>query len=121
MNARGAPGGATDPLQPLAFSNKMIIEVADFQVRPEQRDAFSEAITRAAATVLSKSQGYLGHQILACQESPGRFILTVRWESVEAHTVGFRQSPAFAEWRGIIGPFFLQPPHVEHFDVVASA
>ncbi len=98
----------------------MIIEVADFKVRPEDRDAFSEAITRAAATVLSKSGGYRRHQILACQESPGRFILTVEWDSVEAHMVGFRESPAFADWRAIIGPFFLQPPLVEHFDVVAA-
>lgn len=99
----------------------MIIEIADIKVRPEDRDAFSEAIQRAAATVLSKSGGYRRHQILACQETPGRFILHVEWDSLEAHTVGFRQSPAFAQWRAIIGPFFLQLPHVEHFDVVAAS
>jgi heme-degrading monooxygenase HmoA len=98
----------------------MTLEIADIRVRPEDRDAFSEAIQRAASTVLAKSAGYRRHVILACQETPGRFILQVEWDSVEAHTVGFRQSPAFAEWRAIIGPFFLQPPHVEHFDVVAS-
>ena len=98
----------------------MIVELADFQVRSEDRDTFSDAIRRAAATVLARAAGYRGHTILACIESPGRFILTVEWDSVEAHTVGFRQSPAFAEWRAIIGPFFQQPPHVEHFDVVAA-
>ncbi len=99
----------------------MIIELADFKVRPEDREAFTEAITRAATTVLARSEGYRRHQILACQESPGRFVLTVEWDSVEAHMVGFRESPAFAQWRAIIGPFFLQPPLVEHFDVVAGA
>ena len=99
----------------------MIIEIADIKVRPEDRDAFSEAIQRAAATVLSKSDGYRRHLILACQETPGRFILHVEWDTLEAHTVGFRQSPAFAQWRAIIGPFFLQPPHVEHFDVVGAS
>ncbi len=99
----------------------MIIEIADFKIRPEQRDAFAEAITRAAATVLSQAAGYRRHQILACQETAGRFVLTVEWDTLEAHTVGFRQSPAFAEWRAIIGPFFLEPPHVEHFDIVAAA
>lgn len=99
----------------------MIIEIADFKVRPEDRDAFAQAITRAAATVLARAGGYRGHRILACQETAGRFILTVEWDSVEDHTVGFRQSPAFAEWRAIIGPFFLQSPHVEHFDVVATS
>lgn len=99
----------------------MIVEVADFKVRPEDTAAFAEAITRAAATVLARAAGYRRHGILACQETPGRFLLTVEWDNLEAHTVGFRQSVAFAEWRAIIGPFFLQPPHVEHFDVVATS
>lgn len=99
----------------------MIIEIADFKVRPEAREQFAAAITGAANTVLAKAAGYRRHQILACQETPDRFVLTVEWDTLEAHTVGFRQSPAFAEWRGIIGPFFAQPPHVEHFDVVAAA
>ncbi len=98
----------------------MTIEIADIKVRPEARDAFCEAITRAADTVLAKAGGYRRHQILACHESPGRFVLIVEWDSLEAHTVGFRQSPAFAEWRALIGSFFEQPPHVEHFDPVAS-
>jgi heme-degrading monooxygenase HmoA len=98
----------------------VIVEIADIRVRPEDKDAFSDAIRRAATTVLAKAGGYRRHAILACQETPGRFILHVEWETLEAHTVGFRQSPAFADWRAIIGPFFVQPPHVEHFDVVAA-
>jgi heme-degrading monooxygenase HmoA len=98
----------------------MVIEIADFKVRPEDRDAFSEAIRRAAASVLAQAAGYRRHTILACRETPGRFVLQVEWDSVEAHTTGFRQSAAFAEWRAIIGPFFQQPPHVEHFDVLEA-
>lgn len=98
----------------------MIVEVADFKISAGNRDAFSEAITQAASTVLAKAGGYLGHRILACRESPERFVLIVEWDSLEAHTEGFRHSPAFAEWRAIIGPFFQQPPHVEHFDEVAA-
>ncbi len=97
----------------------MVVEIADFKVRPEQTHDFVLAITEAARSVLSKATGYRNHRILACQETPGRFVLTVEWDTVEAHTVGFRQSPAFAQWRAFIGPFFLEPPHVEHFDVVA--
>jgi quinol monooxygenase YgiN len=99
----------------------MIVEIADFKIHPEQRDAFALAITGAAKNILAKSAGYHGHRIMACQENPGRFVLTVEWASVEAHTVGFRQSPAFTEWRAQIGPYFLEPPHVEHFEVLASA
>jgi heme-degrading monooxygenase HmoA len=98
----------------------MIIEIADIAVQPEDKDAFAEAIQRAARTVLARSPGYRRHIIFASHETPGRFVLQVEWDNLEAHTVGFRQSPAFAEWRAIIGPYFAQPPHVEHFDVVAS-
>lgn len=99
----------------------MIVEVADFKVSAENRDAFCAAITLAASTLLAKAGGYRGHRILACRESAGRFILIVEWDSLEAHTVGFRQSPAFTEWRAIIGPFFQHAPHVEHFEVVAGS
>jgi heme-degrading monooxygenase HmoA len=98
----------------------VIVEIADIKVRPEDRAAFAEAIARAAETVLSRAAGYRRHTILACQETPGRFVLYVEWDSLEAHTVGFRQSPAFTDWRAIIGPYFAQPPHVEHFEVVAA-
>ncbi len=56
--------------------------------------------------------------ILAGIESPGRYLLTVHWNTLEDHTQGFRESPAFAEWRAIIGPFFAQPPQVEHFTLL---
>jgi len=99
----------------------MTVEIADIRIRPEARDAFAEAITRAASTVLARAGGYRRHPILACHESPGRFVLIVEWDSIEAHTVGFRQSPAFVEWRAIIGTFFQEPPHVEHFEVLSAA
>ena len=99
----------------------MIVEIADFKVRPEQRAEFIQAMGGAARDILGKSTGYLGHRILACQESPGRVVLTVEWNTLEDHTVGFRQSPAFAEWRAVIGPYFAEAPHVEHFDVAASS
>ena len=47
-------------------------------------------------------------------ETPGRYLLFVRWESVEAHTVGFRESPQFQEWRACVTHCFAVPPQVEH-------
>lgn len=93
----------------------MIVEVADFKVEPAQHDEFGQALRTAANTVLSKATGYLGHTVLGCIETKGRNVLTVHWETVGDHTIGFRQSPAFADWRALIGPYFVQPPHVEHF------
>lgn len=99
----------------------MIIEIADFTVAPEQREAFGQAITQGVETVLSRSKGYLGHRILRSQESPGRVVLMVEWDTLESHTVGFRESPAFAQWRALIGSFFLQPPRVEHFETISAS
>jgi heme-degrading monooxygenase HmoA len=99
----------------------LVTEIADIRVRAEDKAAFAEAIGRAVTTVLPKAAGYLNHTVYSCIETPGRFVLRIEWEKLEDHTVGFRQSPLFADWRAIIGPFFAQPPHVEHFDLVAQS
>lgn len=98
----------------------MIVEVVDFKIDPAQNQAFGPVLKKAVQTVLSQAAGYAGHSVLACIETPGRYVLTVHWATLEDHTVGFRQSPAFTEWRALIGPFFVQPPHVEHFNVIDS-
>lgn len=51
-------------------------------------------------------------------ESPSRFVLLIEWDSVEAHTVGFRESENFGRWRALLGPYFDGAPHVEHFEDV---
>ena len=98
----------------------MILEIADIRVQPEQADAFAQAIQRALTEVMARATGARGWTVHRCQESPGRFILQIDWATLEDHTVGFRQGPLFAQWRAIIGPFFAQPPLVEHFDAVTA-
>lgn len=98
----------------------MIAEIADFKVDPQKHEEFGRVLTQAADSVLAKAQGYRGHSILACIETPGRYVLQVFWNSVEDHTLGFRQSAAFADWRALIGPYFAQPPHVEHFELLGA-
>jgi heme-degrading monooxygenase HmoA len=93
----------------------MIVEIAELRVDPAKHEEFGQVLARAVAAVLSKSGGYLGHSILACMETPGRYVLQVHWNTREDHTVGFRESEAFAQWRALIGPYFAQAPQVEHF------
>jgi heme-degrading monooxygenase HmoA len=95
----------------------MILEAAVLQVKAGDGDAF-EAAMLTAAPVLAGSAGYLSHALQRCVETPGRYLLLVRWETLEAHTVGFRQSAAFGEWRGILSPFFAGAPVVEHYEGV---
>jgi heme-degrading monooxygenase HmoA len=99
----------------------MILEVAEFRIDPARRADFEAALQRGAATVVAMAAGYHGHAILRCVESEDRYLLHARWSSVEAHNVGFRGSPAFADWRAIAGPFFAASPVVAHHEWVADA
>ena len=92
----------------------MILELADIRIQPGQQAAFDEAIERAIRTVIAKAKGFQGYKINKGIESPERYLLQIFWDTLENHTVDFRESPAFAEWRGIVGPFFAGPPTVEH-------
>lgn len=99
----------------------MILELADIRIQPGQNAAFEEAIQHGLATVIHKAKGFQGFKVNKGIESPERYILQIFWDTLEDHTVGFRQSPAFTEWRAIVGPFFAAPPVVEHFELLAKS
>ena len=99
----------------------MILEIADIRIQPGQQAAFEEAIQRGIATVASKAQGFQGFKVNKCIETPERYVLQIFWDTLEDHTVAFRQGPLFTQWRAIVGPFFAAPPLVEHFDLVAKS
>ena len=99
----------------------MILEIADIRIKPGQQQAFDEAIQRGLDTVLAAAEGFRGFKVNKGIESPERYVLMVFWETLEAHTVGFRESPRFAQWRAIVGPFFAGPPVVEHFELVVKS
>ena len=99
----------------------MILELADIRIPPGQNAAFEEAIERGLRTVISHAKGFAGFKVNRGMESPERYILQIFWDTLEDHTVGFRQSEAFAQWRAIVGPFFASPPVVEHFELVSRS
>ena len=94
----------------------MILEVADIRIAAGQQKAFEEAIQRGVRTVIANARGYRSHRIEHGIESPERYLLMIVWDTLENHTIDFRQSEAFAAWRAIVGPFFVSPPQVEHFE-----
>ena len=99
----------------------MILEIADIRIHPGQQAAFDEAIARGVSTVIAKAKGFQGYKVNKGIENPERYILQIFWETLENHTVDFRESPAFAEWRAIVGPFFAAPPSVEHFNLLVKS
>ncbi|MBC7435783.1 MAG: antibiotic biosynthesis monooxygenase [Bdellovibrionales bacterium] len=99
----------------------MILELADIRIKPGQQAAFEEAIQLGLTTVAVHARGFKGFSVNKSIESPERFVLQIYWDTLEDHTVGFRESPLFAQWRAIVGPFFAAPPVVEHFNLVAKS
>ncbi|HPG62944.1 MAG TPA: antibiotic biosynthesis monooxygenase [Casimicrobium sp.] len=99
----------------------MILEVADIRIPAGKQAEFDAAIQRGVETVISKAQGFCGYKVNRGVESPERYLLMIYWATLEDHTVAFRQGPLFPEWRAIVGPFFAQPPVVEHFELVVKS
>ncbi len=99
----------------------MILEVADILIPAGKQAEFDEAIQRGVTTVIAKAQGFRGFKVNKGVESPERYLLMIYWETLEDHTVVFRQGPLFPEWRAIVGPYFAQPPVVEHFALLAKS
>ncbi len=79
-----------------------------------REDEFTAAY-RNARTVLAGTPGCRSVRMTRGVESPSRFVLLVEWDSVQAHEDNFRGSERFGQWRAQIGPFFAEPPRVEHF------
>ena len=98
----------------------MILEIADIHIAPGKNAEFDEAIRRGVETVVARSKGFRGYKVNRGIESPQRYLL-IYWETLENHTVDFREGPLFAQWRAIVGPYFSQPPVVEHFELVAKS
>jgi heme-degrading monooxygenase HmoA len=92
----------------------MILESAILDVKPGQQAAF-EAAMKKARPLIAATPGFLGIEVRPCLEKPGRYLLLVRWEKLEDHTVGFRGSARYGEWRALLHHFYDPFPTVEHY------
>ena len=99
----------------------MILEHAYIRIDPLKSSAFEEAILRGVTTVVAHAKGFKGYKVNRSIETPGRYLLMIYWDTLEDHTVGFRGSDLFPQWRAIVGPFFAQPPVVEHLQLVGKS
>lgn len=99
----------------------MILEHAVLNVKPGESAAFEAAMTQALP-LISASAGFLGIEVLPCIENDSRYLLLVKWTSVEAHDPGFRGSDRYPRWRELLHRFYDPFPTVEHYGPpVASA
>ena len=95
----------------------MILEAAMLQVKQGKEKEYEEAFCKAS-TIISSMNGYISHELQRCMEVEGKYLLLVKWETLEDHTIGFRQSKEYQEWKKQLHHFYDPFPTVEHFERV---
>ncbi|MDZ8096536.1 MAG: antibiotic biosynthesis monooxygenase [Nostoc sp. DedQUE05] len=93
----------------------MILEAVILHVKPGLEFDF-ETTFKKASKIISSMDGYLSHELHKCIEVNGKYLLLVRWETLESHTVGFRSSAEYREWKKLLHHFYEPFPTVEHFE-----
>lgn len=92
-----------------------ILEVAILDVKPGQEASFESDFSKAQ-NIISSMTGYIDHDLKRCIEDPSRYILLVRWQTLEDHTEGFRGSDEYQEWRALLHHYYDPFPVVEHYE-----
>ena len=98
----------------------MILEMAILQVKPGQSSEFQEAFT-IAEPLIAAASGYVAHELHRCVEAPDRFLLLVRWKTLENHTRGFRESSDYQRWKELLHHFYDPFPEVLHYELLSGS
>jgi len=105
-------------LGPKKLENSVILEVSILDVRKGEEGNFELAFN-LAQKIISNMEGYISHQLKKCIEKPNRYILLVNWQTIEDHTVRFRESKQYQEWKILLHHFYDPFPSVEHYTDIA--
>ncbi len=95
----------------------MVLEVAVLDVIPGQEREFQQSFQQAQH-IISSMKGYVEHELKRCIEKPNRYLLLVRWQTLEDHTEGFRGSPEYQEWKRLLHHYYDPFPEVDHYESV---
>lgn len=98
------------------------VEYIRYRIDPADQAAFEDAY-RAAAPSLAAAPECLDYELSRCQEEPDRYILRIRWTSVEGHLQGFRNGPRFPPFFAAIKPYVGAIEEMRHYhltDVVGT-
>ncbi|MGG3927865.1 antibiotic biosynthesis monooxygenase [Metabacillus fastidiosus] len=95
----------------------MILEAVMLHVKQGVQEEYEQAF-QEASVIISSMKGYISHELHRCIEEEGKYLLLVKWESLEDHTIGFRQSYEYEKWKELLHHFYNPFPIVEHFNKV---
>jgi heme-degrading monooxygenase HmoA len=91
----------------------MILEIAQIDIKPGLETEFEAGVGKATP-LFQRAKGCKGLTLNRSVEKPGRYRLFIQWDTVENHTIDFRGSADYQEWRKLVGHCFAAPPEVEH-------
>lgn len=91
-----------------------VLEVATLRILAGREAAFEQAFQQARLC-LDGAQGHLSHSLHRCLEDASTYLLFIRWQTLEDHTVAFRAAPQHDEWKRLLSPFYEGRPHVAHY------
>ena len=92
-----------------------ILESGILNIKSGQATAFKTAF-KQAEHIVAKHKGYISHSLQQCIENDHQFILLIYWETLEDHTIGFRQSTDYAEWKKRLHHFYDPFPTIHHYN-----
>jgi heme-degrading monooxygenase HmoA len=95
----------------------MILEMVILQVIKGKEDCFERDFAIASQFIQSIS-GYVNHSLRKCIEEENKYLLLVNWEKLEDHTIGFRESATYIEWKKLLHHYYNPFPVVEHYEMV---
>ncbi|MDB5013743.1 MAG: antibiotic biosynthesis monooxygenase [Daejeonella sp.] len=95
----------------------MILEVAMLQVKPGEEINF-ETDFAIAGQYISAVKGYAGHSLSKCIQQANKYMLLVHWENLADHTVGFRESDHYKDWKRLLHHYYHPFPTVEHYECI---
>jgi heme-degrading monooxygenase HmoA len=98
----------------------MILEVAILNIKPGMSQQFEIAFAEAAQ-IIASMKGYISHNLQKCLEVENQYLLLVNWQTIEDHTVGFRQSLEYQTWKKLLHHFYDPFPSVEHYKTVIES
>lgn len=96
----------------------MILEIAFIQIIPGKQEEFESAVQQAVSEILSKAVGFIDFKLHRGIEDSNSYTFHIHWQTLEDHTVVFRGSPEFTQWRSMVSGFYAVPSIVNHWNEV---
>jgi heme-degrading monooxygenase HmoA len=97
----------------------MILEIAILDIKPGLESDFEKSFL-IAQKIIASMKGYISHELKKCLENKSRYVLLVKWASLEDHTIGFRGSKEYQEWKTLLHHYYDPFPTVEHYQSVVE-